>query len=118
MRYSLSAGHYAAGWSNQETLTPEEITALGIRHHATAEGPQREELLLRILRSFHNYITKYAEMIRRGHLSAVSQQPTAFTLSPSDFSWALFIDVLLLPSSDSRYVLLIRCQKPLFIFPA
>jgi hypothetical protein len=70
MRYSLSAGHYAAGWSNQEILTPEEITALRIRYHAAAEGPQREELLLRILKSFHNYIVKYADMIRRGHLPA------------------------------------------------
>ena len=65
IRCSLSAGHHAAGWSTQDTLTPEEITALGIRYHATAEGPAREELLLRILKSFHNYITKYADMIRK-----------------------------------------------------
>jgi hypothetical protein len=70
MYFSLSPGHYARSWYDHEALTPEQITALGVEYQAMAEGPERENLLLRILKSFHNYIVKYADMIRRGHLPA------------------------------------------------
>jgi hypothetical protein len=33
-----------------------------------ADGPEREEVLLVILRAFHSYLLKYTDMIQRGHL--------------------------------------------------
>jgi len=114
MRYSLSPSHYAAGWSTEETLTPEEITALGIRYHATAEGPAREELLLRILRSFHNYITKYADMIRRGHLPAYrSHQPTALRFRPPTFRGLCLYDPNTISPSVRRRRALIQSARAL-----
>jgi hypothetical protein len=68
IRYALTPGHYAFDWAHQENLTSDDITVLGIRYHAMTNGPEREAVMLRILKSFHNYVVKYTDMIRRGHL--------------------------------------------------
>jgi hypothetical protein len=68
MRFSLSPGHYAARWSRKEILTIEDVTQLGILYHGLPDGPRRKDVFLQIVQSFHNYVLKYTDMMRRGHL--------------------------------------------------
>jgi len=44
------------------------ITDLGIRYATMADGEDREDVLLVIVRAFHAYVLKYADRIQRGHL--------------------------------------------------
>jgi hypothetical protein len=67
MRCSLSSSHYAARWGKPD-YSLEAMTALGIKYAALQDGPEREDVLLTIVKAFHAYILKYVNMIMRGHL--------------------------------------------------
>ena len=68
MGFSLPSTHYAARWSTDQINSNEQVTEKGRRYAALAEGPEREQLLLELLQSFHNYLIKYVAMILRGHV--------------------------------------------------
>jgi len=66
---NLPSWHYASQWPLDGTLqSPAEITDLGIQYLTAPEGPDKEALALAVLRAFHNYLSKYVDMIVRGHL--------------------------------------------------
>jgi hypothetical protein len=91
MRFALSNSHYAAAWPIEETYEPDFITGLGIRYAALPPGAEREDVMFQIVRCFHAYLLKYADMIQRGHLpiyrGRVSQDSATFLsrfLRPGD----------------------------------
>jgi hypothetical protein len=68
MRFSLSNDHYAAAWPLEENYKLEDITQLGVRYASLEEGPEKQNVLLSIVRCFHAYLMKYTEMVQRGHI--------------------------------------------------
>ena len=81
MHYALST----AKWPKEEGNKLEDITNLGVRYASMADGPEREAVLLLILRAFHSYLLKYTDMIQRGHLPTfkghVSSDTATFSAS-------------------------------------
>jgi hypothetical protein len=69
MPINLPYWHYASQWPMDGALqSPAEITELGIHYLTSPEGLEKEALALDVLRAFHNYLSKYVDMIVRGHL--------------------------------------------------
>ena len=68
MRFALSNDHYAAAWPLEENYKLEDITQLGVRYASLEEGPEKQGVLLSIVRCFHVYLMKYTEMVQRGHI--------------------------------------------------
>ena len=100
--------HYAYDWStDQVILTPEQITELGRQYHELAEGPARDEVFLKIVQSFHNYIVKYVDMICRGHLATFKYQPNKDSVS--------FLSYFLAPGETANKVTLYRICRTLHL---
>lgn len=67
----LSSDHYASEWQTltDETLNKvEDVNALGIKYASLPDGPEREAVMLIIVRQFHSYLCKYLAMIVKGHV--------------------------------------------------
>jgi hypothetical protein len=127
----LDPSHYASQW----TLPKEgEFNDLGIVNQAgidyanLLDGPAKEEKLLEIVRYFHGYIFKYAELITRGHLPSHSYNsdtrrflkyflPAESTINTTTFSKVTKHLHLAFPQQsatdvyDILNVLLLRCVK-------
>ena len=64
--------HYAAAWPTEDVVrSVSEISDLGSRYIKTADGPEKQALLLDLCQCFHGYLMKYLRMICSGHVPVV-----------------------------------------------
>lgn len=69
----LDSFHYASKWplpKEGEFNDLKVVNQLGFDYANMADGPAKEEKLLELVRCFHGYVFKYADLIVRGHLPA------------------------------------------------
>lgn len=74
----LDRHHYASKWKVPDVdnfYDVSEVNALGQRY-AVAIGPEKEALLLELIKKFHTYLMKYLNMIVRGHLAKFKNRPS------------------------------------------
>lgn len=72
---NLSSEHFASSWTiptKEEFRNYEETNILGIKYATLPDGLAKEELMLELTQCFHGYLTKYLQMIVKGHLPAVN----------------------------------------------
>jgi hypothetical protein len=68
---TLSHQHYAAKWklpTDGEFNDLSVVNQAGIDYALLPDGPAKEDKLLEIVRYFHGYVYKYADLIVRGHV--------------------------------------------------
>jgi DNA-directed RNA polymerase specialized sigma24 family protein len=72
---NLSPEHFAYKWktpAKEDFYDYETTNALGIKYANLPEGPEKEALLLELVKCFHGYLTKFLNMVVRGHLPPIN----------------------------------------------
>lgn len=72
---NLSSSHFAYRWdipSKEDFHNYEETNILGIKYANLPDGPAKQEIMWDIIKCWHGFLTKYLNMIVRGHLPPVN----------------------------------------------
>lgn len=72
---NLSSLHFASKWeipTKEDFHDYEDTNILGIEYANLPDGDDKEAIMLRLTKCFHGYISKYLNMIVRGHLPPIN----------------------------------------------